>query len=439
MMDVNELVDTILRKAGAAAGSAEVFYDSSEARPVEFENNKLKCVATKAERGIGLRLIKNGRIGFSSTSDLGRIGELVENALESAKFGQEAKFEFPAACEPADVAVYDGDVPAFGSREMAELGQEAIDRVLARYPDVQCSAEISASIGDELVANTNGLSVGHRSTSFSVHITALSVDGDGLLWVGDGKTGSKLLADTTLFTDKIVRDLELAQNEAAVSTGTYPAIFTPDAMSTLLLTLSQGVNGKLVQKGASPLTGKLGERLLDERISVYDDGLIDFAASSAPHDTEGLPSARTPLFEHGVLTNYLLDLQTAGMLGARPTGNGLRDYSSQPGPGDNNTVITPGDTPFAEMLGGIERGLLVDSVLGAGMGNALAGDFSVNVALGFLIENGELTGRAKNCMIFGNVYGLLRDGVAAVGDKPEMKGSMSMPHFCFKEISVGTQ
>lgn len=438
-MDVNELVDTILRKAGAAADSAEVFYDSSEARPVEFENNKLKYVATKAERGVGLRLIKNGRIGFSSTSDFGRIDELVENALESARFGQEAKFEFPAACEPADVAVYDDDVPAFGSREMAELGQEAIDRVLAKYPDVQCSAEISASIGNELVANTNGLSVGHCSTSFSVHITALSVDDDGLLWVGDGKTGSKLLADTTHFTDKIIGDLDLAQNEAAISTGTYPAIFTPDAMSTLLLTLSQGVNGKLVQKGASPLTGKLGERLLDERISVYDDGLIDFAASSAPHDTEGLPSARTTLFENGVLTNYLLDLQTAGMLGVRPTGNGLRDYSSQPGPGDNNTVITPGDTPFAEMLGGIERGLLVDSVLGAGMGNALAGDFSVNVALGFLIENGELTGRAKNCMIFGNVYDLLRDGVAAVGDKPEMKGSMSMPHFCFKEISVGAQ
>ena len=438
-MNVDGLIDTILTKAAAGADSAEVFYDASESRPVEFENNQVKYIATKSERGIGLRVIKNGRIGFSSTSDFGRIDELVENALESAKFGQEARFEFPAACAPADVQIYDDRVPAFDAREMTELGQEAIGRVLARYPGVQCSAEIATSTGDELIANTNGLHIGHRSTSFSVHITALSVDDDGLLWVGDGKTGSKLLADTTLFTHKIVRDLELAQNEAAVATGTYPAIFTPDAMSTLLLTLSQGVNGKLVQKGASPLTGKLGDRLLDERISVYDDGLIDFAASSAPHDTEGLPSARTTLFENGVLTNYLLDLQTAGMLGVRPTGNGLRDYSSQPGPGDNNTVIAPGDTPFAEMLGGIERGLLVDSVLGAGMGNALAGDFSVNVALGFLIENGKLAGRAKNCMIFGNVYDLLRDGVAAVGDKPEMKGSMSMPHFCFKEISVGAQ
>ncbi len=438
-MDIQNLADTILGKTAADADAAEVFYDASESRPVEFENNKLKYVATKSERGIGLRVIKDGRIGFSSTSDLRRIDELVENALESARFGQEATFEFPASCEPAAVEVYDDAVPEFGTARMTELGQAAIDRVLAKYPDVQCSAEVAASVGDELIANTNGLCVGHRLTTFSVHITALSIADGGLLWVGDGKTGSKLLTDTAPFTDKIVRDLDLARDEAAATTGSYPTIFTPDAMATLLLTLSQGVNGKLVQKGASPLTGRIGEQVLDERISIYDDALIDFAASSAPHDTEGLPSRRTPLFENGVLRTYLLDLQTAGMLGAEPTGNGLRGYGSQPGPGDNNTVIEPGDTPVGDMLADIKSGLLVDSVLGAGMGNALAGDFSVNVALGFWIENGKPVGRAKNCMIFGNVYDLLRDGVAAIGDTPEMKGSMSMPHVLFKELSIGTQ
>ena len=438
-MNVDGLIDTILTKAAARADSAEVFYDASESRPVEFENNRVKYIATKDERGVGLRVIKDGRLGFSSTSDLSRIDELVENALESAKFGQEARFEFPATCEPSEVRVHDGRVPAFGTREMTELGQEAIDRVLSKYPDVQCSAEIASSTGDEIIANTNGLHIGHASTSFSVHLTALAVDDDGLLWVGDGQTGSRLLTDTSTFTDKIISDLDLAKREASISTGAVTTIFTPDAMSTLLLTLSQGVNGKLVQKGASPLTDRLGEQVLDERISIFDDGLVDFAASSAPHDTEGLPSARTPLFENGVLRNYLLDLQTAGILDATPTGNGLRSYSSQPGPGDNNTMIMPGDTPFEEMLAGIKHGLLVDSVLGGGMGNALAGDFSVNVALGFLIENGKPAGRVKNCMVFGNVYDLLRDGVAAIGDTPEMKGSMSMPHFCFKEISIGSQ
>jgi len=209
-------------------------------------------------------------------------------------------------------------------------------------------------------------------------------------------------------------------------------------MATLLISLSEGVNGKLVQKGASPLGGRIGEKLLDGRITIHDDAVIDYAASSAPHDTEGLRSRRTPIIEKGVLRSYLFDLQTAGMLNAEPTGNGLRNYGSQPAPGHNNTVVSVGDTPYEEMLRGVRRGLLVDHVLGGGMSNTLAGEFSVNLELGFLIENGALAGRVKNCMLFGNVYELLKDGVEAVGDTAEMKASLSMPHFYFKGISAGT-
>jgi len=439
MIDIDALTDTVLRKAGAAADAAEVFYDSSESRPVEFENNRLKYVATKSGRGVGLRVIQDGRIGFSSTSDLNRIDELVKNALESAKFGQEAKFEFPSKCEPADVKSYDKNVPAFTTREMTEFGQDAIDQVLDKHPDVQCTAHVSTAISDERVANTNGLDVGHRSTTFSMDLTALAVNDDSLLWVGDGRASSRLLTDAAPLSRKVVSDLDRAKVEASISTGTYPTIFTPDAMATVLISLSQGVNGKLVQKGASPLVGRLGEQIADERVSALDDALIDYAASSAPHDTEGLPSTRTPLIENGVLKNFLFDLQTAGILGTKPTGNGLRGYGSQPAPGHNNTVVSPGDTPFEEMLHDIKHGLLVDSVLGGGMSNTLAGELSVNVELGFLIQNGSLAGRVKNCMIFGNVYDLMKDGIAAIGDTPEMKSSLSVPHFCFKGISVAAQ
>jgi hypothetical protein len=85
----------------------------------------------------------------------------------------------------------------------------------------------------------------------------------------------------------------------------------------------------------------------------------------------------------------------------------------------------------------IRRGLLVDHVRGGGMGNTLAGEFSVNLELGFLIEDGRLAGRVKNCMLFGNMYELLKDGVEAIGDTAEMRDSLSLPHFWFKGISAG--
>jgi PmbA protein len=438
-MNVDTLIDTILSKAGATADAAEIFYESSESRPVEFENNAVKYVATKGSRGVGLRVIKDGRIGFSSTSDFSRLDELVENALESATFGQEAKFEFPDCCEPAPVAVFDDTVPACTTKQMAELGQSAIDAVRANHPDVQCQATYTAAESEERVANTRGLDVGHRSTTYSRHVHALSVSDDGFLWVGDGRNGCRFDADDAAIVDKVVSDLDLARTVTRIETGRFPVIFTPDAVGTLLISLSQGVNGKLVQKGASPLADRIGEQIADERITVYDDALVDYAASSAPHDTEGLTATRTTLVQKGVLKSFIYDLQTAGILGAEPTGNGLRGYGSRPSPSHDNTVFEPGDVPFEQMLAGIRRGLLVDQVLGGGQSNTLAGEFSVNVELGFLIENGRPVGRAKDCMIFGNVYDLLRDGVEAIGDRCVMKGSLSLPHICFKDVSVSAQ
>jgi PmbA protein len=437
-MNVDNLLDTVLSKA-AGADAAEVFYESSESRPVEFEDNRLKYVATKSGRGVGLRVIRDGRLGFSSTSDFDRLDELVENAMESAKFGEQARFEMPASCEPAQVKVSDDAISKITTKEMTEIGQAGIDALLQHHPDVQCSAEIDATESTERLVNSKGLDVGHASTSFSAHLTALSVTDDGFQWVGDGKSGCRLLPNITPFVDKVSADLERSKTAAKLDTGIYPAVFTPDAMSVLLISLSQGVNGKIIQKGASPLSDRLGEQILDKRISVIDDSLVDYASSSAPHDTEGLTSRQTPLVENGVLQNYLFDLQTAGIMGVEPTGNGLRGYSSQPSPGHNNTMVSPGDTSFDDMVAGIEKGILVDHVLGGGMSNTLAGEFSVNVELGFIIENGALGGRVKNCMIFGNVYDLLKDGIACIGDVCQMKSSLSMPHFCFKGISIGSQ
>ena len=436
-MDADALIDVVLEKARRAGAAAEVFYEASESRPAEFENNKLKYLATRSERGAGVRVIRNGRVGFSSTSDFGRLDELVENALESAAFGEEARFEFPAVCQAAEVSVFDAEVGEVSTRRIVEVGEEAIERVLSRHPEVQCSAAVAASVGEERVANSRGLDIGHRSSTFSMDLTALAVQDDGLVWVGDGWTNCRLRTDSTALTDKIISDLDLAREEAEISTGVYPAIFTANAMASLLISLSDGVNGKVVQKGVSPLGGRLGERIFDERITVWDDGVMDYAASSAPHDTEGLRSRRTALIERGVLKNFLFDLQTAGLMNAEPTGNGLRNSGSMPVPGHNNTVVAVGDTACEDMVRGIRRGLLVDHVMGGGMSNTLAGEFSVNLELGFLIEDGRPAGRVKNCMLFGNMYELLKDGVEAIGDTAEMRDSLSLPHFWFKGISAG--
>jgi PmbA protein len=203
----------------------------------------------------------------------------------------------------------------------------------------------------------------------------------------------------------------------------------------MLATFLMGANGKLVQKGASPLKGRLGEKLADERISLWDDPLRDFAPGSTPVDGEGIVCAPKPIMENGVLMNFYYDLQTAGMMNTKSTGNGMRGYGSLPGPSTTNIIVRPGEAKLAEMVRGIKRGILVDQVLGGGQSNMLAGHVSVNMDLGFLIENGQITGRVKDCMLACNVFDAFKR-VAAISDAPEWHGAMLAPAIQFDGISV---
>jgi PmbA protein len=183
----------------------------------------------------------------------------------------------------------------------------------------------------------------------------------------------------------------------------------------------------------------MGERVLDERITITDDPTVAFAPGTCPMDDEGIATRRQHLFESGVVRCFMADLQTAGLLGLKPAGHGFRSYSSRPSPGGTNSIVAAGDTSLDEMIAGIQRGLIVEQTLGSGQSNVLAGEFSVNVDLGFLIEDGKLQGRVKDCMVAGNVYELLKDQVEAIGSEQQWLGSSCAPPIMIGGMKLAAQ
>ncbi|MCP4296066.1 MAG: TldD/PmbA family protein, partial [Proteobacteria bacterium] len=338
----NNIEEKILDLAMKSSDSAEVIYEEGESRSISFENNKLKSVYTKSIRGIGLRIIKDGRIGFSSTTDFRNPEQIVTNALESAKFGQEAKFEFQPESQLKDIKLFDKNVVDYPIEKGIQIGEEAIAKALSVNPDYECGVSIGKGVGKSRLLNSCGLDVSDQSTSFGTSMDILLVKDNGLLWVGEGESSAKVVDDLDKHTTKALHDLKLAEKEVGISTASYPVVFTSKAIGTLLSTFETGCNGKMVQKGVSPLTGKLEQKIIDERISIYDDPTIDYADGSYNCDDEGVPAQRTPLFESGVLKNYIYDLQTAGIMNAKSTGNGTRSFASQPSPGNSNVIIEPG-------------------------------------------------------------------------------------------------
>jgi PmbA protein len=190
--------------------------------------------------------------------------------------------------------------------------------------------------------------------------------------------------------------------------------------------------------GASPLKDKLGAEVFDRKFSLWDDATLPYAVASCPCDDEGVTAQRTTLVENGVVSQFIYDLQTAGLANARSTGNGSRG-GGLPAPSMNSLVIREGETSYNDMVASIKSGLVVEQLMGAGQGNVLNGDFSGNVLLGYKIENGEVTGRVKNTMVSGNVYQVLKQIEALGNDIRWVDGFLKTPSICCANLSVASK
>jgi PmbA protein len=215
-----------------------------------------------------------------------------------------------------------------------------------------------------------------------------------------------------------------------------PVLFASTGALVLGLPMMQALNGKSVYTGISPMKGKVGQALFDAKITVEDDATIDGKFASAAYDGEGVAHRRNTLIKAGVLQGFLYDLKTAAQSGVESTGNGSRGLFSPPRPSPSNLVFGAGETPLAEMIAGIDKGLLVENVLGLGQGNIISGAFSNSVSLAFKIEKGEIVGRVKDVSIAGNIYELLQNVAAVSQEREWVYRSLYLPSILLEDMNV---
>ena len=434
-------MERILELALRQAQAAEVFTVNDEEIPVEFEAGKLKHIQSKQSTVIALRIIKNGRIGYGVTTELDEIQKLVDMAVETAEFGMEAPFDLPSAQEYTAVKSYDPAIEHVTIEQMVSLGQKMIDAVTSFNPEVLCDAGASRQTGTVSIINSSGLRAECRSSLFSLGLGGNLIRGTDMLFVGDGQSSSCPIASPDEVINNVLRQLEWAKDQAPVNTKSMPVIFTPMGVeSALIAPIISAFNGKMVLEGASPLKDKLGSQVFHESLNINDDSTMDYQPASSPFDDEGVATRSTPLVAGGVAMNFYYDLYTAALAGTSSTGNANRSGGGLPSPGINALTIKPGHTSLEDMIADIKEGLLIEHVMGAGQGNILGGEFSGNVLLGYKIENGKIQGRIKNTMVYGNIYKLLGDHMAAIGsDGRWVGGSLYTPSLYCHEIAVSAK
>jgi len=433
-------MERILAQATKVAEEAEVFQVSSEETQVQFEANRLKQLQTRQQTGVALRIIKQGKTGYATTTGMDNGRELVNNALETAAFGKVAGFQLPGLTAYPSVDIFDDAVNSVSTGEMVGLGEEMIAAVIGHTPEIVCEAVVHRGVINISIINSRGGQADYRKSFFSLDIEGSLIEETDMLFVGDSESSCHPIKDPKTVTNLVLQQLDLAKNRATAPNKLLPVVFTPNGIaSAMIMPLMSAFNGKTVLEGASPIGSKQGQLVFDKKLHLHDDATISYRPGSRPCDDEGIASRRTALIEGGIVANFLYDLQTAALAGKESTGNGSRSRGSLPSPAPSAFTIAPGDTTFDDMIKDIKEGLVVDFLMGASQGNILGGDFSGNVLLGYKVENGEIVGRVKDTMVSGNIYQVLKD-ITAIGSEARWVGSsLQIPHIYCPGISVASK
>jgi PmbA protein len=427
----------ILKQLQAQAEQVEVVKIETESTTVEYEANRLKTSKVEQTQGVAVRVVRKGRLGFSASSDGNAEEQLVANALESAAYGDEIPLQFPAPQQTASVKTFDPKIAEFPIPHLVEIGQEILDILLPIEPEARVNISLDRGVQQFWLRNQAGNEINFRRSPLSISIEFSSVKEDDILIAFDVSGTTLWEEDYLAFARRLGERLEKAKQLTPIHSGHMPVIFSPTGALVLGLPLMEGLDGKNVFTGVSPLIGKLGETLFDPKITLVDDGTLDGKFGSASYDDEGIPHRRNSLVTNGVLKGFYYDLKTAVQSGVEPTGNGRRGLFNPPFPSITNLLVEPGQTPLADMIAGIDEGLLVEDVLGLGQGNILSGAFSNPLALAFKIVKGEIVGRVKNASIAGNVYELLRNNVAAVSCEAQwVYNNFKLPYILLTDMNV---
>ncbi len=432
--------EKIIQLVKGKAEGFEVISDERITTQLEFRGDEPYSLETKQTLGLGLRVIKDGRIGFAATTDLSKIPELVESALAIAEQGERALFSFPRDLPQTKCKLLNEKVASLTSEKIFSLGSDLIAYAKEKFPLFKIDLNLEHTYEKRRIINSTGLDITYEKLNYHLVFTGLIVKEDGLIWIYDYKNLSdgKPFSIPEFVHHQVAKASD-ALKEVKLTTGNYPLIFAPSfGLKEFFIPLLVGTNGKNLQKGITPLQKLVGQEIGSRLLSVYDDGLLDYAAGSSPFDGEGVAKQETPLIEKGVFKNFLFDLQTAAACGKKSTGNGSRAYNSQPQPSFNNLLVLPQSGTLNGAIAEIKEGVLVYEVIGGGQSNVLAGDFSLSIGLGFKIEGGEIIGRIKDCMLAGNFYEMIKK-ISQIGEEGKDLGNFHLPFIKFEEVKVSAK
>jgi PmbA protein len=392
------------------ADEAEVYGMAGRSVDVDLRKDQVELASESFHRGLGLRAVVRGAVGFSSTSDMTRLEVVASSAVKSARArgGDESWRSLP---QPEIIStpknIFDASIDRIGPEECLDLAAGILQGCYEVKGAKPASGGVACISGMEFVVNSQGIEISEKGTSMHASIETIAKGSD--IASGTEFQNSRLLESDLKGVGRAAAEMAVSSlGGKKAESGSFDVILKPVAFMELLeYAFMPSISADNVQKGRSHLAGRLGESIGSEHLNITDDGLLSGGMGTSAFDGEGVASRKIAVIENGVLKSFLYDSYTAGKAGLKSTGNAVRSgYSEVPMVGLRNMIVSSNES-FD--LQADTKGILVNSLIGAHTANPISGDFSVEARNSFYIAPGKVPQPISSMMLAGNIFDLLRN------------------------------
>jgi PmbA protein len=343
---VTRALDVARAALEATSDDAEAVANVERSGLVRFAASEIHQPTLIDNVVVMLRVVRGSKIGIATTNriDAAGLADLARRAEQAAASAPDDP-EFPGLARPAPLPEVDGfdettaELPA---HEQARLAGEAIAGA-----ELPAYGFFTSGATEFAVASTTGIEAAQRMSDAT---TLVVVAQEGMSGYAEATSWRASDTDPAAVAREATEKAQRTSGATTVEPRSYAAVLEPYAVADLIQYFGYDSFGALgLHEERSYFTGRIGEQVFDERVSIADDAL-DARGLPKAFDFEGLPKERVELVTDGVARGVVWDRATAKRAGsgARTTGHAPPQEAASWGPLPLAISIAPGD---AESLG----------------------------------------------------------------------------------------
>ena len=439
MLKIVERTANYLKKLGVE--NYDIYAVEGEGTAVEVKGGEIDRIKTSQTKGVAIRVVAEGKLGFAYTNDVSDDGIriAIECARENAKCSEPDDYSFSMPeRSTVDFKLSDDDYDTVSIEKKVELAREL--ESLALQFDSRVKRVRKASYGDGKTTvyyyNSNDHNFSYTTTNYSLSILLAAEESEDSQ-IGWDYQSARFFhqLNPKLVAVNAARNATELLGAKLMKTKKLPVIFKNCVFAELIETLSAAFLGNNVLRRKSLFADKLSHEIANHTLTIYDDPHHPDGTGSCPYDDEGVVTKKKAVVERGVLKNFLLDIYSAKKLELKPTGNGIRhSISSLPTSGITNLIVERGVLSLEEMVKTPEEVIVVTDAMGIHTVNPISGEFSIGIS-GIYYVDGKKVMPVTGMTVAGNMKELLKN-ITEVGADQRWLGNVCSPSVLVKELTV---